>query len=185
MMLPQPQPQEYDTTLKSLFGEEANKIISMLLPGTKLTREKNVELDRSTLKADLVYNVLHKGRPAILNLELQTKAEKYMHLRLLQYHALLHEKYKKPVFTVVLYPFKVRIPPTQISPYQEKCGDTVLLTLQYANIKLWLKDARDFVHAHAIYMYTFLPCMQYASANLLIAAIHEMDRHYAREDLRK
>jgi hypothetical protein len=97
----------------------------------------------------------------------------------------LHEKYKKPVFSAVLYPFKVRIPLTQISPYEEKCGDTVLLTLQYESIKLWLKDARVFVHAHAIYMYTFLPCMQYASVNLLIGAIREMDRHYVSEDLYK
>src|SRR5258708_1684473 len=98
----QPQHYVYDTTLKSLFGEEAALIVPTLIPGIEIIDDKNVELDRSTLKCDLVYNILVGGVPAIMNTELQTDTETDMVLRVLQYHTLLLAKYKKPVFSVVL-----------------------------------------------------------------------------------
>ena len=181
----QPLPQEYDTTLKSLFGEEAAKIVPMLVPGTQWIDEKNIELDRSTLKADLVYNVIVDGMPAIMNTELQTDIKTNIVLRLLQYHALILAKHKKPVFSVLLLPFKAHFSPELESPFEERCGDKVLLTFRYEVVKLWEKDADLYVRHRAIHMYTFLPCMRNATAELLIQAIWEMDEHYTHEDLRR
>ena len=110
---PQKRVHPYDRTLKALFGDEAAEILPQLLPGTELLHDQNIEIDRTTLKADLVYNTHYKRLPHILNMELQTDEDDKMHLRLLQYHANLLEKYEKPVLSVVLYPFerKVPIPP--------------------------------------------------------------------------
>jgi hypothetical protein len=49
------EPQEYDNSLKALFGDEAATILPQLLPGTELIDEQNIEIDRSKLRADLVY----------------------------------------------------------------------------------------------------------------------------------
>ena len=62
----------YDSTLKMLFGDEAADILPLLIPGTELLHDHNIEIDRSQLRADLVYNILYKGLPHILNMELQT-----------------------------------------------------------------------------------------------------------------
>ncbi len=66
--------QEFDNTLKALFGKEAREIIPRLVPGTEVVDDKNIEIDRTILKADLVYNVMRNGIPHILDMELQTGA---------------------------------------------------------------------------------------------------------------
>ncbi|TMC20854.1 MAG: hypothetical protein E6J34_11420 [Chloroflexi bacterium] len=179
-----PQAQEYDATLKSLFGHEADKILPRLVPGTQLLpkNEKNIELDRSTLRADLVYNVVYRGHRLIMNVELQTKSDSKMHYRMLQYHVGLHAKYKLPVLSVVLYPFARQVPQP---PYEEKCADEVLLTFHYKAIVLCEQDAREYVREQAIFMYTFLPAMSNADAPLLISAIHQMRDYYSQEQLRQ
>ena len=47
--------QEFDHTLKALFGSEVADILPLLLPEAEYLGEQNIELDRTMLKADLVY----------------------------------------------------------------------------------------------------------------------------------
>lgn len=49
--------QLYDSALKSLLGDEVAEILPNLLPGSQYVSEQNIEIDRTTLKADLVYNL--------------------------------------------------------------------------------------------------------------------------------
>ena len=90
--------QLYDRALKSLLGDEAAEILPQLIQDVVLLGEQNIEIDRSTLKADLVYNVLHKDKPCIMSLELQTGPDKDMPMRLLKYHVGLHDKQGITVF---------------------------------------------------------------------------------------
>lgn len=76
--LTQRETQSYDRALKSLFGDEAAEILPRLIEGIELISEQIVEIDRSTLRADLVYNVLYEGEPHTLNLELQTASDEDM-----------------------------------------------------------------------------------------------------------
>ena len=55
------QAQPYDNMLKVLFGSEAGEILPRLIPGTVIHDEKNIEIDRSQLKADLVFRVQYRG----------------------------------------------------------------------------------------------------------------------------
>jgi hypothetical protein len=125
--------QPYDSLLKMLFGDKASEIIPNLLPGAELlgdprNEEQNVEIDRNTLRADLVFRILYLGVIGILNLELETGPYSGIMRRLLQYHAVLHAKFEVPVLSAMLYPFKCAVPQP---PYQEKCGDKTLLTFDY------------------------------------------------------
>jgi hypothetical protein len=53
------QSQPYDRALKSLLGDEVAEILPNLLPASEFINEQNIEIDRTTLKADLVYNIGH------------------------------------------------------------------------------------------------------------------------------
>lgn len=172
--------QIYDNTLKALFGDEAAEIIPRILPHTQVISEQNIEIDRTKLKADLVYYTTYRGTPTILNMELQTKAEKHLEHRLLQYHVGLHAKHELPVVSLLIYPFKTKV---QRPPYEEKIAGEVCLTFQYKILCLWEMDAELFVRDHVVCMYTLLPAMRGANAPLLKQALQEMAQHYTRGQL--
>src|SRR5207248_9915564 len=94
--------QPYDHALKSLMGDRAAEIIPQLLPEAELVSEKNVEIKRELLRADLVYLIQYNGEAHILNLELQSNADSQMARRILLYHVELHLEYELPVISVVL-----------------------------------------------------------------------------------
>src|SRR4051812_24609371 len=98
--------QPYDRALKSLLGDEVAEILPNLLPGSEFINDHNIEIDRTTLKADLVYNIQYRGQPHILNMELQTGSDNDMAIRMLQYHVGLHGKHRRPVISMVIYPFE-------------------------------------------------------------------------------
>ena len=80
------------------MGDEVAQILPNLLPESEYISEENIEIDRTTLKADLVYNIKHKGQPRILNMELQTDADEEMPIRMLKYHVGLYDKHRVLVF---------------------------------------------------------------------------------------
>ncbi len=82
-----PEQQPYDSALKSLLGDEVAEILPNLLPGAEFIGEQNIEIDRTTLRADLVYNIRYRGALHILNMELQTDADEDMPLRMLKYQS--------------------------------------------------------------------------------------------------
>ncbi len=174
------QPHEYDNTLKGLFDDEAPQIVANLLPGAVLMSEKNIEIDRSKLRVDLAYHILYDGEEAILNLELQTKAEANLHKRVLQYHAVLHAQHGKPVINVIIYPFETAVP---TPPYEVRTAKECLSALYYKTICLWELDADPIVKNRVYCLYTVLPAMKGAKAELLKQALHEMVEHYPRHQL--
>jgi len=172
--------QLYDSALKSLLGDEVAEILPNLLPGSTFISEQNIEIDITTLKPDLVYTIQYGGEPHILNMELQTDADGEMALRLLKYHVGLHDKHRLPVISMVMYPFETSIP---TSPFQEKSGKEILLSLHYRVLPLWRLEAQPFVRDHVVCMYTLLPAMKGANASMLLQAIEEMRQHYKEPQL--
>jgi hypothetical protein len=63
----QQQPQIYDATLKSFFGDEVAEILPALIPGAEFISECNIELDRTIIKPDLVFRGRYQGELAIIN----------------------------------------------------------------------------------------------------------------------
>lgn len=159
------------------MGDEVAEILPNLLPEAEYISEQNIEIDRTTLKADLVYNVRYKGQPCILNMELQTDADGEMPIRMLKYHVGLYDKHRLPVISMVLYPFEASIPEP---PFEEKTGDETLLTFRYHVVALWTLDAREYIRRRVVCMYTFLPAMMGVSVSLLLQAVKEMEQQYTR-----
>ncbi len=115
-----------------------------------------------------------------MNVELQTKADKDIHFRLLQYHVGLHAKYRLPVLSVVLFPFARSVPR---SPYQERGGDGVLLTWKYRVIALDTIEAEPFVREQAFCMYSMLPAMKGVTVKMLVQVLEEMRQHYTTKEM--
>ena len=176
----QDQSQPYDRALKSLLGDEIAEILPNLLPESEFLNEQNIEIDRTTLRADLVYNIQYRGEPHILNMELQTGSDNEMAVRMLKYHIGLYDKHRCPVISMVIYPFETSIPD---SPFREKSGGEDLLTFHYRVLPLWKMDAQQFVRNRVVCMYTLLPAMKGSNAPLLLQAIEEMRRRYKESDL--
>jgi hypothetical protein len=170
------EPQMYDSALKSLLGDEVAEVLPRLLPGSQYESEQNIEIDRSTLKADLVYNIKYKGIPHVLNMELQTGSDEEMPIRMLKYHVGLFDKHRKPVISMIMYPFETKIPEP---PFREWSADEVVLQLEYRVLPLWKLDAQEFIRDHVVPMYALLPAMKGANAQLLLQAIEEMKQHYS------
>lgn len=173
--------QQYDGSLKALFGDEAEEMIPHLVPGAQLLTDHNIEIDRTTLKTDLVYNILRYGLPHILNMELQTKKDELIYLRLLLYHVNLHAKYKVPVLSVILYPFEQEVPEP---PFQEWSGDELLMHWKYEVIGLYNLEAERFRSEQVYSMYSLLPAMKGATAPLLIQTLYDLREHYPNQKMR-
>ena len=167
--------QVYDETLKSLFGHELAEILPIILPGAEYLGESNIEIDRTIVKADLLFWARYKGQVVLVNMELQSNRDDTIERRLLMYHACFHYKHKVPVLSVILYPFKTKVP---TPPYREVSGEETFLTFAYQVLILWQMDARTFVQQHYVCFYTLLPAMEHASVPLLKQALREMRQYY-------
>ena len=104
-----------------------------------------------------------------------------MHYRLLQYHVNLHAKYKKPVISVVLYPFEENI---SLPPYEEMSVEEALLTWKYWALGLYNLEADHFRRKQAFCMYSLLPAMKGAHADMLIQALHDLKLRYPTEAMK-
>jgi len=95
--------QPYDSLLKHLFRSEAGKIVPLLLQGAELISDKNIEIDRSTLRVDLALKIRYITELAILHFEAQSGEDENMEKRMSIYNAGLHSIYGLPVISILLY----------------------------------------------------------------------------------
>jgi hypothetical protein len=163
--------QPYDSGLKSLLEGAAQEMLPHLLPESEFIEERNIEVLKPPMRVDRVYLVRYREQLHILHLELETGADGEMAYRLLVYHVLLFEKYRLPVISMIVYPFRTSIVE---SPLQEMSGQNALLTFNFLTLQLSTLEARRYVEEHAISMYALLPTMRGADASVLLQAIEEM-----------
>ncbi len=162
----------FDNLTKALFGLDGAKIIPELIPGVRVEAAQNIEIDRSKLKADLVFKIWYKGLLAVLNLEMQSREDSYIGARLLQYIAGLCDFYKDlPILCVVIYLFKCKV---EEPPYIIECADKRSVVFDYDVIKLWEVESAWIVERHLIPLYILLPATKAPTVDLMKKALHEM-----------
>ncbi len=176
------QQQPYDRALKSLMEDHAAEMVPELVPGARFIEEKSNELTRLNLRADIVYLIEYHGELRILNMELQTDAEKHMAFRMLVYHLELYDKYQLPVISVVLYPFETSIPEPV---FQTEASSKTRLRFDHDVLCLWTIEAEPFLSRRLVSMYTLLPAMKGITAPMLVQAIAEMEQAYTGEHLKR
>jgi hypothetical protein len=167
--------QPYDNSMKAILKEDAADIVPQLLPGAIFVDVLDIEVLRSALRVDRVYQIYYQDRPHILHLEFQASSDKEMAQRLLFYHVGLWRDYKQPVISMVIYLFNAQMP---TSPLLELSGNKRIITFHYHVLALWTLDAREYVQQHRLSMYTLLPAMGHADAHVLLQALEELVEYY-------
>ncbi len=195
----------YDGALKGLFEKHATLIIPYLLPmiyleatplivedeeeeeteaeskaKKKARAELNVEINRSTLKADLLYRAFYNLSRIILVIELQTRNDKDLQRRLMAYHGSLHLKYNKPVVIIVIYVFEDG--PEDLY-YQDTCDGEVLATIHPKVIRLRDLDSEQIIRDHQVLLYALLPATKKPGVQLLKQALQEMYEYHNKQNL--
>jgi len=155
--------------------DHAAEMLPEILPESRLISEQNAELARTNLRPDLVYLIEYKGKQRILNLELQTNEDSDMAYRMLLYHVELFGKYRLPVISMVMYPFETTIPEPV---FREESEDETLLVFKHRVLRLWTREAEQYVRKRVVSMYTLLPAMKGANAPMLLQAVEEMEQEY-------
>src|SRR5437667_1853992 len=144
--------------------DHAAEMVPELVPGARFIAEQNNELTRLNLRADIVYLIEYKGELRILNMELQTDAEKNMAFRMLVYNIELYDKYQLPVISVVLYPFETSIPDPV---FQAEGSSKTRIRFDHDVLCLWTIEAEPILHRYIVNMYTLLPAMRGITASML------------------
>ena len=124
----------WDDSMKMLVRANPQALVSLLLPGAKFQGEQDRELKARTVEADLLYNVIWRGRKIILHVEFQLCAAKNMARRVWEYNVLTDYLTGCPVYSVVIY--FVKRGTIVESRYQEEIADQVRL-LTFKSIELW------------------------------------------------
>src|SRR5947209_4818191 len=162
--------------------DHAAEMVPELVPGARFIEEKSNELTRLNLRAVIVYLIEYHGELRILNMELQTDAEKHMAFRMLVYHLELYDKYQLPVISVVLYPFETSIPEPV---FQTEASNKTRIRFDHDVLCLWTIEAEPFLSRRLVSMYTLLPAMKGITASMLVQAIAEMEQAYTGEHLKR
>lgn len=131
--------QPFDNLVKALFGEDGAQIVPELIEGAQVLSAENVELDRSKLKADLIYRGPFKSQNAVFDFEFQAGADPELIYRLLLYLAALYERYKCLIVCVIIYLFRCTVVK---SPHIMQCDEDgeAFLTVKFRVICLWEMD---------------------------------------------
>jgi predicted transposase YdaD len=122
-----------------------------------------------------VYKVMLEEHLHIVDVEFETGSHPHMEARLLDYHAYLYRKYRLPVISIIVYPFRTKM---AISPLREVSGKQELLLFHFRMLPLWQLKAERYLNEHAVLMYSLLPSMEGANTRLLSKAIDEMIEYY-------
>lgn len=170
--------QTYDSIMKELVQERIAELVPVLLKGAVYEERIDVEQIRPTMRVDRVYRIRYRDRPHILHLEFESNQSdlEEMASRLHVYHAILHQDYKLPVISMLIYPF--RVAKMLSSPWEEKSGDEVLVTFKFVILPLFLLEADEYVREHVECMYPFLPTMHGANEVLIGQVIDELEQLY-------
>jgi len=172
--------QRFDTSFKAWIRAHPREILPQLLPGVTYVDTLDVEIIRSTMRADKVFKIKYNGEDAILEIEFESRADRDLLSRLLTYNAVLHQEHKLPVITIVVYPFRVTMAE---SPLQVTLGDNIILTFHFQTLPLFQLDAEQFVRDHVVCMYPLLPTMQGVHHEMIKQVMDELVTLYQKDEV--
>jgi hypothetical protein len=87
-------------------------------------------------------------------------------------------KQKYFVYPYIICPFPQAVP----AHIRDEFDGEVTMAFNFLRIKLWEKDAREFLNTHVSAIYFLLPAMKNADASLLSLAIEELAQRFENDD---
>ncbi|MEW6698056.1 MAG: hypothetical protein ACOY35_02215 [Bacillota bacterium] len=101
--------------------------------------------------------VKEDGQEYIISVEIQTHKDREMNMRMLEYSALLHRKYKLPVYPVLIN----LTGRSSKSSYSWHCGGIKVIDFCYHNIDMNRLNAQDYLYRAPVGLVPFIPLMRY------------------------
>ncbi|MBE3566263.1 MAG: hypothetical protein IMW90_11100 [Thermogemmatispora sp.] len=139
----------WDLSLKRLFSLAAQDLITFVLPGASHVQQASGEFvlaidppltELGALYADALSTCTLAGKPLLIHLEFQSRADPSMPQRLLMYNILADRRFGYPVLSCVIYLRRCGVPTT---PYQRFLpDDSPVHEFYFRIVKLWELSAQ-------------------------------------------
>jgi predicted transposase YdaD len=125
----------WDIFSKLLIGARPEQYVRWLLPGATLVETLDTALKIQELLTDGLLKVSIDGKPALLHVEFQSYDDPTMGSRMLKYNVLAEHQYKLPVYSIVVYLRKHKVPRT---PYIRRfINGRIVHRFHFDIVKLW------------------------------------------------
>jgi predicted transposase YdaD len=151
---------EYDHLIKAIT-QRYTQHIAALVRGIEVTVEHVVEQDKEAVSiqrtSDVLFKVNEDGYEYLMLVEFQTRPDREMPLRIMEYTALHHRRYGKPIYPVVVNltgrGMKER--------YSFDCLDLTIMALNYRQVNLREVSGKEYLYRGLIGLIPFVPLMKH------------------------
>ncbi len=147
---------EWDDSIKRLFREHPQDFVTWLVDGATFLDTVSGELKYRTRRTDELLRITRNGKESLLHIEAQSKEDKDIEDRLLEYNLLATLTYHKPVISCLILLRPVADAPK--SPLVKAAFDQIeCWRFHFMVIKLWEIPAEELVTSRLIGLLPLVP----------------------------
>ncbi|TEB05673.1 putative transposase, YhgA-like [Pelotomaculum schinkii] len=151
---------EYDHLIKAIT-QRYTQHIAALVRGMEVMVEHVIELDKEAVSiqrmSDALFKVNEDGYEYLMLVEFQTRPDREMSMRMMEYTAIHHRRYGKPVYPVV-----VNLTGRGIKErYSFDCLDLTVMSFKYHQVNLRELSGTEYLYRGLIGLIPFVPLMKH------------------------
>jgi predicted transposase/invertase (TIGR01784 family) len=154
--------QDYDLILKALAERYPAHFVEMVR-GITVEDVQRVEKEAIAVKreSDMLFRVSEDGYEYLMAIEMQIRPDREMPRRLLEYTAMQHREFKKPVYPVIV---NLTGHKKKDESYCFDCLDLMVVTFNYRQINLSDLPGRDFLRSGPVGLIPLVVLMRHDEA---------------------
>ena len=162
----------YDQALKRMLTRAHDGLLTLILPGAIWRSELSAELPASSRIVDLLWEVQDETERIALHLELQTRGDADIGMRMTDYIVQIYRRYRLPVRSIVLY---LRPDPRIVEPpFLIASSKHEVLRCTYGIIKLWEIDPAVVLHTDHYYLWPMAGLMAGVTPESVLAVAEQI-----------
>jgi len=152
--------QEFDLVIKALAEQYPTDFVK-LVRDKDISAEKVYRVEKEAVvvkrESDILYQITEDGYEYLMALEIQTHPDVNISRRLLEYTAMQHREFKKPVYPVVV---NLTGRP-QMDNYSFECLELTVVDFNYRLINLADLSGSSFLQSGPVGLIPLVPLMQH------------------------
>jgi len=147
---------QYDSAIKCISPELSTDIATLILGRKPDLKQISESLPADERRVDFLAKMTD-GEESLLHIEFQTRYDPAMPVRMLAYHARIMDRYRLPVYPVVVYLTQTDRPIE--TTYSSHVGDKHIFTFDYGVIKVWELKSKTIFKNELSGLYALAPLM--------------------------
>ncbi len=152
---------EYDLIIKALAGRYGQQIAAFVR-GIEVSVESIQDSDKEAVavkrSSDVLYKIHEDGYEYIMLVEFQARPDKNIPGRLLEYTAMHHRRYQKPIYPVVIN--LTGSDRLQDGRYTVDCLELMVVDFNYRQLNLQDMSGQDFLYKGPVELLPLAPLMK-------------------------